>query len=110
MIRLSLEVLSRIREAEEQAEGVKQDAQREARDIIKSVEAACAAHERATAVEQRGMYQQLMEGKRQTVLLHLKESREAADAQVASEMKQAEGRLDQAASLIFERVVKHGNR
>ncbi len=110
MIRLSLEVLSRIREAEEQAEGEKQDAQREARDMIKSVEAACAAAERAAAVEQRSMYQQLMEGKRQTVLLHLKESRDAADAQVASEMKQAEGRLDQAASLIFERVVKHGNR
>jgi vacuolar-type H+-ATPase subunit H len=109
VIGLSLEVLSQIREAEAKAEDVKQEAQREARDMIKSVESACAAAERSAAVEHRGMYQQLMEGKRQEVMQHLKENRVAADAKVASEMKQAEERLDQAANLIFERVVKHGN-
>ncbi len=109
MIGLSLEVLSQIREAEEKAENIRQDAQREAREIIKSVESACASAERSAAVDHRGMYQQMMEGKRQEVMLHLKENREAADAKVSSEMKQAEKRLDQAASLIFERVVKHGN-
>lgn len=35
--------------------------------MLKSVEAACVAHERAAAIEHRGLYQQLMEQNRVSV-------------------------------------------
>ena len=107
---MSLEVLSRIQEAEGKAEVIRQNAQHEARYMMKAVEAACAADERSAAVEHRGLYQQMMESKRQSVTKRLQEEQKTQDKQLAEEMHQAKGRLDQAASLIFERVVKHGNR
>ena len=64
---MSLEILQSIERAESQAEQVRGDAQRAARDMLKSVEAACVAHERAAAIEHRGLYQQLMEQNRVSV-------------------------------------------
>ena len=107
---MSLEVLNLIREAEQKAEEVRQDAVREARDIIKSVEGACAMQERSAAIEQRAEYQAILEKDRKQVEVTLKKEAEKNAEALKALSKQAEGRLDAAASLIFERVVKHGDR
>ena len=50
---MSLEILQSIEQAEGQAEQVRSKAQREARDMLKGVEAACVARERAAAFYQK---------------------------------------------------------
>lgn len=106
---MSLEILQSIEQAEGQAEQVRSEAQREARDMLKGVEAACVARERAAAIDHRGLYQQLMEQNRLRVAETLaKQSQELARERAAL-CKAAEARLDQAATQIFERIVRHGH-
>ena len=50
---LSLEIMKGIQQAEAQADEIRQTAQREARDVVKAVEAAIAQQERAAAIENR---------------------------------------------------------
>ena len=105
---MSLEILQSIEQAEGQAEQVRSKAQREARDMLKGVEAACVVRERAAAIDHRGLYQQLMEQNRLRVAETLaKQSQELANERAAL-CKAAEARLDQAATQIFERIVRHG--
>lgn len=106
---MSLEILKSIQDAEEKAEEMRGGAQREARDIIKSVESACASTERAAAIEHRALYQQMMERSRAGVESELAHKREGLEAQRRALCKDAETRLDAAATQIFERVVKHGH-
>ena len=47
---MSLEIMKGIQQAEAQADEIRQTAQREARDVVKAVEAAIAQQERAAAV------------------------------------------------------------
>lgn len=107
---MSLEILQSIQQAEEKAEEVRSDARKEAQEVIKSVETACAAAERSAAIEHRALYQQLLEQNRETVEKQLGEKSKVLAEQRAALCKDAETRLDAAAALIFERVVKHGNR
>lgn len=103
-------MLRSIQQAEAEAERTRQEALREAREIVKSVETACAMAERSAAAEQRAEYQRLLDQANQAVAQTLAEGSAASDAASEKLMQQANGRLDQAASLIFERIVKHGNR
>lgn len=48
---MSLEIMKGIQQAEAQADEIRQTAQREARDVVKAVEAAIAQQERAAAIE-----------------------------------------------------------
>lgn len=106
---MSLEILQSIEQAEGQAEQVRSKAQREARDMLKGVETACVARERTAAIDHRGLYQQLMEQNRLRVAETLaKQSQELANERAAL-CKAAEARLDQAATQIFERIVRHGH-
>lgn len=107
---MSLEVLQSIQQAEAEAERTKQDALKQAREIIKSVESACAMAERTAAADQRAEYQRLLDKANQAVSQSLADGSAAAAAASAKLMERTEQRLDQAASLIFERVVKHGDR
>ena len=106
---MSLEILQSIERAESQAEHVRGDAQRAARDMLKSVEAACVAHERAAAIEHRGLYQQLMEQNRVSVEGELAKKSQTLAKERAALCRDAETRLDQAATQIFERIVRHGH-
>ena len=106
---MSLEILQSIEQAESQAEQVRGDAQREARDMLKSVEAACVARERAAAIDHRGLYQQLMEQNRVSVEGELAKKSQTLAKERAALCKDAEARLDQAATQIFERIVRHGH-
>lgn len=109
MIGLSLEVLQSIEGAEAKAEQIRAKAQREARDMLKSVEAACVAQERTAAIEHRALYQQLMEENRVKVEAELAQKSQALAKDRQALCRQAETRLDQAAALIFERIVQHGH-
>lgn len=106
---MSLEILQSIEQAEAKAEELRADAQKQAREIVKSVEAACLAQERAAAVEHRALYQQLMEQDRQRVAEELARKSERYAAERAKLCKAAEARLEQAATQIFERIVRHGH-
>ncbi len=109
VIGLSLEILQSIQAAEAKAEEMRSDAQREARDMIKSMESVCVAQERSAAIEHRALYQQLMDQDRQRVEAQLAQNSQELARQRAALCKDAEKRLDQAATQIFERIVNHGH-
>ena len=100
---MSLEIMKGIQQAEAQADEIRQTAQREARDVVKAVEAAIAQQERAAAIENRAQYAQAIEDKKQEVEHQLTEQREALG-------QQARKHLPEAVSAIYERVLQHGNR
>ena len=109
---MSLEILQSIEQAEAKADGMRAEAQKQAREILKSVEAACLAQERAAAIEHRALYQQLMELREQDrvrVAGELAKKSQSYAAERANLCKAAEARLEQAATQIFERIVRHGH-
>ena len=121
---MSLEILQSIEQAEAKADGMRAEAQKQAREILKSVEAACLAQERAAAIEHRALYehlyhkpsldvdelyQQLMEQDRVRVAGELAKKSQSYAAERANLCKAAEARLEQAATQIFERIVRHGH-
>ena len=105
---MSLEILQSIEQAEAKADGMRAEAQKQAREILKSVEAACLAQERA-AIEHRALYQQLMEQDRVRVAGELAKKSQGYATERAALCKAAEARLEQAATQIFERIVRHGH-
>ena len=78
---MSLEIMKGIQQAEAQADEIRQTAQREARDVVKAVEAAIAQQERAAAIENRAQYAQAMEDKKQEVEHQLTAQRAKAGKQ-----------------------------
>ena len=88
-----------IQQAEAQADEIRQTAQREARDVVKAVEAAIAQQERAAAIENRAQYAQAMEDKKQEV-----------EHQLTAQRAKARKHLPEAVGAIYERVLQHGNR
>lgn len=107
---MALEILKQIEQAEGKAEGMRQDAQRDAREMLKSVEEACVIGERQAAAEQRAMAQSMLEEARSTTSRRLDAEAEKVAASREKAMAEARTRLSDAANLIFERVVGNGNR
>jgi len=104
------ELFRAVQTAEENADLILQDAQRAARELVKTAEAEIVAQERAVSLEHRALYQSILEERRNSV-----EARIAADApRVRKEQDEslaaARGRLDTVAKGIFERVWNDGNR
>lgn len=99
-----------IQQAEAQADEIRQNAQREARDVIKAVEAAVAQQERAAAIENRAQYAQAMEDKKREVERQLTKQRASMSKEREALCQQARTRLPEAVSAIYERVLQHGNR
>ena len=106
---MSLEIMKGIQQAEAQADEIRQTAQREARDVVKAVEAAIAQQERA-AIENRAQYAQAMEDKKQEVEHQLTAQRAKAGKQREALCQQARKHLPEAVSAIYERVLQHGDR
>ena len=90
-----------IQQAEAQADEIRQTAQREARDVVKAVEA---------AIANRAQYAQAMEDKKQEVEHQLTAQRAKAGKQREALCQQARKHLPEAVSAIYERVLQHGNR
>ncbi len=107
---MSLELLKNIERAEAKADDARAEAQKEARDMLKSVEEACLTQERNAALEHRALAQRILEDAKTTANRRIKEM----DAQDAAERERITGaaqvKLDEAAQRIFERVVNHGDR
>lgn len=103
---MSLDVLRTIQEAEQQAEAVRTNAQREAREMIKSIEDAVIAQERAAAVEQRGMYQKVLETHREETAMTLLRRGEQLRLEREKVSREAETRLADAAALICQAVLQ----
>jgi len=104
-----MEALNHIREAEARAEQLRQDAQREARDIVKGVEEAIAAENRQSQQFIRDGAQQVIENARASILREI----EAIDARMAVKLdrarEEAEKRVPDAGRRIFERIVGDGD-
>lgn len=107
---MALEVLTQIRDAEARAEEIIAAAQREARELLKAVEAANLASERNAALEHRALAQKMLDDAAEQTRLQL-EKRGAEEAlKQAALCRESRTRLVQAATLVFERIVKHGDR
>ena len=109
-MKLSLELLKSIQEAEAQAEAERTNAQREAREMIKGVADACTENERRAAVEHRALFQSILDEKKSQVekkLVLLAADKEQARNEM---MRTAQQRLSMAADRIAERILSDGNR
>ncbi len=109
-MKLSLELLKSIQEAEAQAEAERANAQREAREILKGVSDACTENERRAAMEHRVLFQSIQDEKKTQVeqkLMQLATMKEQARNEM---MRVAQQRLPMAADKIAERILSDGNR
>ncbi len=109
-MRLSLELLKSVQEAESRAETERTNAQREAREILKGVTDACTENERRAAVEHRALFQSMLEEKKTQVELQLKQLAKGQEQSREAMMSAANKRLSAAADRIVKRVLNDGNR
>lgn len=107
---MSMELLQRIEQAETQAEGIRAQAQREARDILKGVEETIVTSERSAVLEHRAMAQHVLEEAERTAHKRIGQAAAAEAEQRAETVAAARQRLQAAANLIYERVVNDGHR
>ena len=107
---MSMALLKQIEQAERQAEEIRVNAAREAREIIKAVEEEVAAGARQAAKEIREDAQRLIEEARLGTEDEIKslEVRRTAEREAMRQL--AQNRVDNAARAVFERIVKDGNR
>lgn len=107
---MSLQLLQRIEQAEAKAEELRQDAQRNARDMLKSVEEACITHEREATLKHRALSRRMLEDAQVKMASHLAQASKEQAALRVQEMASAKLKLKDAVQFIFERVVNHGDR
>jgi hypothetical protein len=103
-------ILELIEAAEQQADDLRAQAAREARDILKSVEEAGAAHARLAARMQAEAVQRHMEAAKVRIGDEIKVLEVRRSAQREDMKKKAAARVQRAGELIFERVVSDGHR
>jgi hypothetical protein len=109
-MKLSLELLKSIQEAEAQAEAERTSAQREAREIIKGVADACTENERRAAVEHRALFQSIQDDKKTQVELKLLQLASVKEQARNEMMRASQQRLLKSADRIVERILSDGNR
>lgn len=107
---MALQALEEIKAAETRAEDLRQQAQAEAREMQKSVEAANLASERSAALEHRALAQHILEDAAAQARLAIQKRERQASKEREALRQGAQGRLEQAAQWIFERIVADGNR
>ncbi len=107
---MSLELLKSIQEAEAKAEAERQNAQREAREMIKGVTDACTENERRAAVEHRALFQNILDEKKAAVELDIKKLASTHERARSELLQKAQGNIDAAADMIVKRVLSDGHR
>ena len=107
---MSLKLLQSIQEAEARAEAVRAEAQREAREMLKTVEEVCVGNERQAVLEQRALAQRTLQDAKAAAQRRIAAA--ALDETAARDalLDAARARLNEAAERIFERVVHDGHR
>ena len=107
---MSSSILDKIGAAEHQADAIRVQAAREARDILKAVEEANAAQARQAARSQSEAAQRRLEAARVLIGDEIKALEVRRGAEREAIRKSASARVGQAGQLIFERVVLDGHR
>lgn len=107
---MSLELLKRIEAAESKADEARAEAQREARDVIQSVETACVVHEREAVLEHRALGQRIVEDAKETAMRRNASMEKEQAAKRDAVRGAARQKLDTASQFIFERIVNDGHR
>lgn len=107
---MSLELLKTIEQAEAQAENIRQDAQKAARELIVEAEKRCAEEEAKATARRRAEAQNLLRQARETSERRIAQAAAKQEAARAKACEDARKKLDGAAVLIFERIVGDGDR
>jgi vacuolar-type H+-ATPase subunit H len=104
---MAFEILSNIREEEKKASALLLDAQHSANEIVKNAEAHAAEKERKAAVENRALYQRLLEEHRALVTGKLMALQSDEKAKAEASIRDAQSRLSIAVKSIVSEVL-HG--
>ena len=107
---MATELFEAVRAAEEKAEGLVLEAQREARELLKETETYCVDSERRMAREHRALYQSILEEKRAAMRQTRDEEAGRERRRIDGQMLRARERLPMAVRRIVERVMTDGNR
>ena len=107
---MAKELFEAVQTAEEKAEQILQDAQKQARELIKNTQAEIAQNERSMALEHRALYAGILEQRRQIVADRIEGHRAETEKKQEQTLAAARERLDDAAQRISERVWKDGHR
>lgn len=107
---MAKELFRAVQTAENQADLRIQEAQKDARELLKVTEAEIVENERKIALEHRAMYQSIMEEKRSAFTAALNSNEATQLSLLAEKLQQARAHLDTAAQRIVERVWSDGNR
>lgn len=103
------DIMIAIKQAEEQAQLLLQDAHQSANEIIKNAETQAAQAEREAAISSRDLFAQLLKEREDQVQQKLQASQGPQGAQQVEELSQANKLLQDAVSYIVQEVL-HGNR
>ena len=107
---MAIELLEAVRKAEDSADQIRRDALEQAREMVKSVEEATLENARLAAAELRSVYQTKMNEYRGAMEAKIAQSAGEKQAELSQLRQAAAARLPQAASLIVERILGHGDR
>lgn len=106
----TMDIMRKVRKAEEDADAVRRGASLEAREILKAVEGAAAQDERQASHDIRAQvaaYHRERDGQVDaevdSILIKARES-------LSAQRDDARGKIAPAADLIYERILEHGNR
>jgi vacuolar-type H+-ATPase subunit H len=102
---MSLEIIQIILAEEKQAAAALQEAQQSANDTVKNAESAVLDQERKAAVDNRALYQKLMEEKRAQVERELAEKRRENLKKIDHYIKISSGNVPKAIDFIVGEVI-----
>ncbi len=102
---MSLDILQTILNEEQRAASALQEAQQDANDIVKNAESSVLEKERKAAVDNRALYQKLMEEKRVQTERDLAEQRLRNQKNIQGYIKSASGNLKKAVDYILDEVL-----
>lgn len=107
---MSLDLLSKIEQAEKAAEEIRLEAAKQAREMMKSTEEACMISEREAVKEIREEAQRLIDEVRVGTQDEIRTLEVRRSLQRENIREKAQGNLGKAGQAIFERIVSNGNR
>ena len=107
---MALDLLNKIRAAEESTEEKRAEAQKEGREIIKGVEEACRLNERSVQTKLNAVYQEGIDELRQKAEGEIETLKPKKAQELEQMVQSAEKKLPEAVKLIAERIVNNGHR
>lgn len=106
---MAFDVLNIIKIEEQKASELLQEAQQAANDMIKNAETKAIEDERKAAVDNRALFQQILDERKTQVEAQLKEQQAQKREALMTQVNEAKARVADAAQYIISEVV-NGNR